>query len=368
MGVVVMGVGLCGAFPASKGLSYREMIARAATMAYEDAGVTADEIDGAVSVEEDFIAGYSIADEYVPDQLGMVRKPVYTIPGDFMHGIGSAVMQMNTGRFKTVVVESISKASNILTKDEVLHFAYDPIFNRFGVSPHYLAGIEMQSMLDSSPYSEHDIAEVAVKNRLAAIANPQAPYAGRVTTDDVLQSRPVASPVTSLMMARHSDAAVVIVLGIDDETMDTARKPVHITGTGWGSGNSIIERREHSASVGTAIAAKLAYKEAGIEVPSEQIDVAYVSDIYAHRQLMHMEALDLSLDMLPFINPDGGAQAMGDMFEATTGARFYDAVLQLRGEAGAHQIEDVECALVHGWRGVPTDSCAVAVLEREGRL
>ena len=75
MGVAVMGVGIAGAFPTSDGLSYREMIARAALMAYRDAGIDPEQLDGAVSVEEDFVSGYSIADEYVPDQLGVVRKP-----------------------------------------------------------------------------------------------------------------------------------------------------------------------------------------------------------------------------------------------------------------------------------------------------
>ncbi|NBB75773.1 MAG: hypothetical protein GVY02_00205, partial [Bacteroidetes bacterium] len=78
MAVALLGMGICGFTPTSTGLSYREMIAKAAKMAYRDAGVTIDLIDGAVSAEEDFPSGYSIADEYVPDQLGMVRKPVYT--------------------------------------------------------------------------------------------------------------------------------------------------------------------------------------------------------------------------------------------------------------------------------------------------
>ena len=46
MKIVVMGVGICGAFPVSGGLSYREMIARAASMAYEDAGIEAWQLDG----------------------------------------------------------------------------------------------------------------------------------------------------------------------------------------------------------------------------------------------------------------------------------------------------------------------------------
>jgi len=69
MSVAVMGIGFCGSFPTSDGYSYRELIARAASMAYQDAGIEAEELDGAVSVEEDFISGYSIADEYVPDHF-----------------------------------------------------------------------------------------------------------------------------------------------------------------------------------------------------------------------------------------------------------------------------------------------------------
>ena len=125
MGVSVMGVGISGAVPTSDGLSYRELIAKAARMAYQDAGIEPAQLDGAVSVEEDFVSGYSISDEYVPDQLGMVRKPVYTITGDFLQGFGSAVMQIETGQFEMIVVEAYSKASNLLDKDELLHFAFE---------------------------------------------------------------------------------------------------------------------------------------------------------------------------------------------------------------------------------------------------
>ena len=51
MGVAVMGVGFAGAFPTSDGLSYRELIAKAALTAYRDAGVDPEQVDGAVSVE-----------------------------------------------------------------------------------------------------------------------------------------------------------------------------------------------------------------------------------------------------------------------------------------------------------------------------
>lgn len=367
MGVAVMGVGMCGAFPASDGLSYRELIARAAQMAYRDAGIVPSQLDGAVSVEEDFVSGYSIADEYVPDQLGVARKPVYTICGDFLHGFGSAVMQIETGRFETVVVEAYSKASNVLHKDELLHFAFDPIMERLGVSPHYLAALEMQHFLAGSGFDLGDVAEVARRNREIALDNPLAPYGGRTTVEDILDGRPVALPLTEPMIARHADAAVVVVLGTAAAARRSARKPVFVAGTGWGSASSIVARRDLGTSEGTEVAAGLAFAEAGIEDAAADCDVFYVSDLYAHRQLLHMDALGLGDAELPALNPDGGCLGMGDLFEANGGARLYDAVLQLRGEAGAHQIDGARRALVHGWRGLPTDSAAVALLERERR-
>ena len=367
MSVAVMGVGLCGAFPTSGGFSYRELIARAATMAYDDAGITPEHVEGAVSVEEDFVSGYSIADEYVPDQLGMVRKPVYTVCGDFLHGLCSAVMQIETGRFNTVVVEAYSKASNMLTKDELLLFAFDPTWNRLGVTPHYLAGIEMQRFLGVSDWTVEDVADVVVQNRGKALGNPLSPFGARVVLDDVLGGRPVATPVVDMMFPRHCDASVVVVLGNAEAAKSHAKAPVWISGTGWASGNSVLERREHELSLGSAMASHMAYQEARVVNPAEDIDLFYVSDLYAHRQLMHMDALQLTSNELPYVNPDGGSLGMGDLMEANGGARLFDAVRQLRGEAGAHQFDDVERVLVHGWRGLPTDSSAVVILDAEGR-
>ncbi|HSL41183.1 MAG TPA: hypothetical protein VK857_12490 [Desulforhopalus sp.] len=366
MGIALLGMGICGFTPTSTGLSYREMIAKAAKMAYRDAGVTIDLLDGAVSAEEDFPSGYSIADEYVPDQLGVVRKPVYTIPGDFMHAVASAAMQIETGQFDILVVESYSKASNVLTKDEMLRFAYDPVFNRFGLSPHWLAGLELNSLLRESAYTIEDVAEVVVNNRAAAIANSNAPYGDLFSVDDVLNARPVALPLTELMFARHADGAVIAVLGSDEAARKYAPKPAYFAGLGWGSGSSILERRDHSFSVGTAIAAERAYKEARVVSPQEEIDAFFVSDSYAHRQLMHLEALGAGTAHPRQINPNGGALGGGDLFEATGGVRLYEALSQLRGEAGRCGVE-AERVLVQAWRGLPTDSCVVAILDNERR-
>ena len=62
------------------------------------------------------------------------------------------------------------------------------------------------------------------------------------------------------------------------------------------------------------------------------------------------------------VNVSGGSLGVGYMLDATGLMRALETVKQLRGEAGAHQLEDVEVGLVQSWRGVPTTSGAVAVL------
>ena len=64
--------------------------------------------------------------------------------------------------------------------------------------------------------------------------------------------------------------------------------------------------------------------------------------------------------------PNTGSLGMGDLYEGNGGARLYDAVQQVRGNAGAHQVSGAKRAVIQGWRGLPTDSCAVVILS-EGR-
>jgi len=121
----------------------------------------------------------------------------------------------------------------------------------------------------------------------------------------------------------------------------------------------------------------MAYRQAGINNPQDVIDFAEVDDTYAYKELQSLEALGFfspgeagPLTEEGFTEPDGdlpvnvsgGSLGMGNLLDATGLTRALEAVLQLRGEAGARQLEDVEIGLVQSWRGVPTTSGAVAIL------
>ena len=107
-----------------------------------------DEIESFVTCAEDLTEGISIFDEYTPDQLGAVQKPMHTLTQDGLHGIADAVMQLRSGLVGLVVVEAHSKHSNLENPNSILDYALDPVYNRpLGFNPHVIAGLEMNAFL-----------------------------------------------------------------------------------------------------------------------------------------------------------------------------------------------------------------------------
>ena len=65
----------------------------AAQRAYHDAGVDPrTEVDSFVCCSEDLLEGTSIFDEYVPDQLGAMQRPVQTVAADGLFGVATGMM------------------------------------------------------------------------------------------------------------------------------------------------------------------------------------------------------------------------------------------------------------------------------------
>ena len=125
--VGVIGIGWSGFAPSTPGISYKELMFEAARHAYADAAVDPrTDIGSFVCCSEDLEEGTSIFDEYVPDQLGAVRRPVHTVSSDGLFGLATGVMLIRSGAASIVAVEAHSKASEIVSHGRVARFALDP--------------------------------------------------------------------------------------------------------------------------------------------------------------------------------------------------------------------------------------------------
>jgi acetyl-CoA C-acetyltransferase len=382
--VAIIGVGYTGFRALTPEVSYKELMYEAAVKAYDDAGVDPrSDIDSFVTVGEDFIEGTSIFDEYVPDQLGAVLKPVHTITGDGLHGFIAAYMQILTGAMDVVAVEGHSKASNVLTPNHIMAYAMDPVFNRpLGANPYFIAGLEMNSYLCATGTTRAQCARVVAKNKHNALYNPLAAYGANVEIEDVLQADFVSWPLSRMDMAPHADGAIVMVLAAREQAEALTEWPIWVRGVGWCNDSFSLENRDWSDSVYAAKAGEMAYRMAGIRSPWQELDLAEIDDTFSYKELQHMEALRLCLPGeagyltedgateiggdLP-VNPSGGSLGAGHLLDASGLARLLEVVLQLRGDAGTRQLPDVETGLAFGWRGIPTTSGAAVIVSNSGQ-
>jgi acetyl-CoA C-acetyltransferase len=378
--VAIVGVGYTSLRPITPEASFRELIFEAAVKAYADAGIRPHDVSTFVSVTEDYIEGTAIADEYVPDQLGAVLKPVHTITSDGITGLASLVMQLETGQLDIAVIEGHSKASNVVHPAHIEAFALDPIYARpLGFHPRYVAGLEMQAFLSQTGNTQEQAALVVEKNRGNALRNPLAAYPSNLTAEDVLSSPPEAEPLKRGDIAGCADGAIVMVLVRESLLPRLDGQPVFIDGIGWSQDTPNIEQRELHRAVYTEKAAKMAYLMAGISNLSSQIDFAEVDDTFSYKELQHLEALGLARSgeagrrlqegafspdgELP-VNVSGGHLGCGYTYDMSGLRSVLEVVLQLRGTAGERQVPGVKVGLAQSWRGIPTASGGVVVLGR----
>jgi len=220
--VAVVGVGHAGFAPITAGLSYKELMFEAAQRAYADAQVDPRaDVDSFVCCSEDYLEGTSIFDEYVPDQLGAVQRPVQTVAADGLFGVATALLLIRSGAARVVAVEAHSKVSDVLTLGAIERFAMDPVFNRpLGVPAVAVAGLDMNAFLERTGFTEEHCAMVAAKNRTNALDNPKAAYPADVTAEDVEDSGPVYWPLRELVQEAAGvvtrESVLELLTGADD--------------------------------------------------------------------------------------------------------------------------------------------------------
>jgi len=374
-----VGVGLTPLKPATAELSYKELIFEAALKAYADAGVNPRrDVESFVCSSEDFYEGTSIFDEYVPDQIGGVQKPVCTISADGIYSLATAYMQILTGVFDVVAVEAHSKASDIVNLAPIYDLALDPIYLRpLGLNAHFIAGLEMNAFLHSSRTDLTHCNRVIEKNKRNALSNPNAMNS---TPTSISRARTLSYPLAAEDVAPLADGAAVVVLAAEDAAKNLRDDPVWIKGVGWASDSPNLETRDWDRATYAELAAGQAYRQAKINNPTDEVQIAEVDDTYSFKELQHTEALGLAADAracemleegvydfdgdLP-INASGGSIGMGHTLEMSGLVRVIEIVQQLRGSAGKHQVlGDLKTGVAQAWRGVPTASGAAVVLSR----
>jgi len=374
--VAIVGVGQTKYERQKKGDSFADMVFEATTRALRDAQMTIQDIDNVVTVSNDFWDGRTISSMAVMDACGAYEKNVSTVEGDGTFGVLYGMMRILSGSFETTLVVAHCKGSESVSS-LITNGMFDPIYQRaLGLDAVTSSALQARAYMSKYGISEEQCAQVSVKNHGNAQNNPYAQLPMDISVKDVLASRILADPIKLLDASPISDGAAAVILAGEERAKRISQKPVWIKGIGHCADAYFLGDRDLAECPSLEAAAKRAYGMAGITDPLREIDVAEVYDAFSYMELLWSEGLGFCgrgeggkfiqsgksqmKGELP-INPSGGVLSAHPVLVAGL-ARVSECVLQLRGEAGARQVEGAKTAVAHGINGPCGQSHCVIVL------
>ena len=286
-------------------------------------------------------------------------------------------MRILSGLHKVTLVVAQSKISEGIPA-VISNAMFDPVYERvLGIDAINSSALQMRSYMSKYGVTEEQCAKISAKNHRNAKGNPYAHLPLDITVEDVLKSRVLADPIKLLDASPVSDGACAIIMAEEETAKKRYSKPIWVKGIGHCADAYHLGDRDLAEVDALESAAGRAYKMADIKNPMKEIDVAEVYDAFSYMELLWMEGLGLCgrgeagamvdsgltelRGALP-INPSGGVLSAHAVQVAGL-ARIAEAVLQLRGEAGARQVEGARVALAHGIEGACGQGHCVFVLE-----
>ncbi len=199
-------------------------------------------------------------------------------------------------------------------------------------------------------------AATAVKARHHGALNPKAQFQSEVTLDEVLQSPSIVWPLTRLMCSSFTDGAAAVVLSQAPRSGSPKIRSSTVR-----SGNGDMDYHERLAE-----AASAAWDDAGVD-PGD-VDVVELHDATSAEELYALESLGFFKpgDAGPAtlagdttvggrgvtVNTSGGLVARGHPLGATGIAQVVELTAQLRGQAGARQVEGAQLAVSANTGGI----------------
>lgn len=208
--------------------------------------------------------------------------------------------------------------------------------------------------------------------------NPIAWRREALSAEQVMASPMVSNPLTKYMFCNPSDGGAAVILCRGDIARRFTSKPVYLRASTvrsrlFGSfdvfGPSAMIPIPKAPST---LAAEAAFEASGIG--PKDIHLAQLQDTEAGAEVIHMAEVGLCVDgeqpdlirsgatriggRIP-INTDGGCMANGEPVAASGLRQVYESVLQLRGAAGARQVEGAKVAMTQVYGAPGIAGCAI---------
>ena len=245
-------------------------------------------------------------------------------------------------------------------------------FRLVGATNPVYFGLHARRRMDLYGATTDDFAMVKVKNSRHGAHNPKARFTKEYGLDDVRNSPVVSDPLRLLDICATSDGGAALVVSSMEWARDHGhRNPVRVAGISTVSpaypdpvidlpylaADSVAGTPAPAVGFKESIGAR-AYAEAGLG--PDDVDVAEVYDLSSAMELDWYEQLgfcavgeaerllrdgDTAVGGRLPVNPSGGLGAFGEAVPAQAIAQVCELAWQLRGEAGARQVDGAKVGI-----------------------
>lgn len=372
MDVAIVGIGI-HPFGRTPELSGLQQGAYAARMALKDANVDWKDIQfgygGSVSAGN----ADSLTNELGP--TGLPFTHIYNACATGASSLVSAVNAIKSGEYDLGIVVGFDKHDRGA-------FAADPEF--LGLPGWYgeiglmlttqFFAMKIQKYMHDFNISENTLAKVAEKAFINGSKTPTAWRREQIPLPTIAASMMVSHPLRKFMFCAPGEGGVALIVCRADQAHRYSSKPVVVK-------SAVMRTRKFGSfevyapsqaleEIGCASvdASKAAYERAGLG--PEDVDVRQLQDTESGAEVMHMAENGFCEDgeqelliqsgethiggSMP-VNTDGGCLANGEPVGASGLRQVYENCLQLRGDAGEHQVPNepkVGYSQVYGAPGV----------------
>ncbi len=371
--VAIVGIGVTE-FGEKWETSFRNLFVEAGAKALEDANMGGDQID------EMFVgnmsAGRFVLQEHIgaliADYAGLVGNHIPATRTEAACASGGlafrqAYTTVASGLNDIVIAGGVEKMTDVggsETTDALAGAADREWEGLVGATFPGLYAMIATDYMNRYGLTREQLAMVSVKNHANGAKNPIAQYKKEITVEDVLRSTLVADPLRLLDCSPVTDGAAAVILCPMEMAREFTDTPIKVLASTQACDTiSLHDRRDFSTLDATVAAGKRAFAQA--RLTPKDIGMVEVHDCFTIAELCAIEDIGfcakgeagkLTEDgqtalggSIP-VNTSGGLKSCGHPVGATGIKQVAEIVAQLRGEAGARQV-DAEIGMTHNVGG-----------------
>ena len=413
-GVAVVGVG-ASKFGVLRGMDCRDIFAES----FKDLVTTVDRGIDPKDIEANYVgccgawnwetqAGIG---KWCTDWANLVPIPSTTIDNacaSSSAAIREGIIGIASGLYDVVLAGGVEKMSTLLTEGTTLvlgtgadktwecnaGYTFPGLYatmatahmNQYGTTPEdsMTVGIKNHNNGALNPWAQMPSSIKDIMERRKAQAKQKGEAVPNWTTEmdflhDDKYNPMVAWPLRLFDCCPITDGAACVLLASEEIANKFTDTPIYVIGTGQASDRALHNRETLTGIPAAQIAGRQAYEMAGIS--SQDIKIAEVHDCFTIAEIMAIADLGFfkagkeaataaadgktTLGGVKPINTSGGLKCKGHPVGASGAAMIIEVFHQMRGEAGARQVPnmDVNLALTHNV-GAHGTTAIVQIYER----